>query len=153
MCSFKQKICGTAWFWSQASQFDMFAGSSGSISRTGICVHNEYQPMPERELIARTPTSTSVDSPSLIGYVLVCSKCGTFKRSGRASCCAPGGAWFKNCGGDGNQNVDHSWSEGVKACTHKLKPNGMYCRFMTRQCILVIFLFVSLTNAPPKHRQ
>merc|ERR1712224_652194 len=38
------------------------------------------------------------------------------KKSGRASCCAPGGAWYKNCGAAGNSNVDHMWFEGVRAC-------------------------------------
>ena len=49
----------------------------------------------------------------------VCSKCGILKKSGTASCCAPGGAWFENCGAAGDRNVDHKWSEGVKACKGK----------------------------------
>merc|ERR1712203_897227 len=43
-------------------------------------------------------------------------KCGTFAKSGRVSCCAPGGAWFKKCGEVGNKNVDHRWFEGTEAC-------------------------------------
>merc|ERR1719174_2628569 len=39
-----------------------------------------------------------------------------FKKSSRVSCCAPGGDWYKNCGGVGNKHVDHSWSEGAQAC-------------------------------------
>merc|ERR1719201_3088543 len=49
---------------------------------------------------------------------MTCPKCGTFKKSGRVSCCAPGGAWFKNCGGAGNKNVGHRWSEGTEACNY-----------------------------------
>ena len=51
-----------------------------------------------------------------IKEVVICSKCGIFKKSGISSCCAPGGAWFKNCGGAGNNNVDHRWSEGKQTC-------------------------------------
>merc|ERR1719305_1436371 len=49
---------------------------------------------------------------------MACPKCGTFKKSGRKSCCAPGGAWFKNCGGIRQTKVDHKWFEGVAACKH-----------------------------------
>ena len=47
---------------------------------------------------------------------LACSKCGTTKKSGRSSCCARGGAWFKNCGDAGDTKFDHSWTEGIQAC-------------------------------------
>ena len=45
-----------------------------------------------------------------------CSKCGTIKKSGQLSCCAPGGAWFQNCGNGANSNLDHTWFEGIQAC-------------------------------------
>ena len=45
-----------------------------------------------------------------------CSKCGTIKQSGIRSCCAPGGAWSKNCGDPGDSNFDHTWLEGLQAC-------------------------------------
>merc|ERR1719174_1643012 len=48
--------------------------------------------------------------------VVSCPRCGTFRKSGRVSCCAPGGAWFKNCGGLGSKFLNHRWSEGVKSC-------------------------------------
>merc|ERR1712210_217470 len=79
--------------------------------------------MPERELIVRTPIATSAIKsvstpaiPSTVTKPMACPKCGTFKKSGRVSCCAPGGAWYKNCGGDANKNVDHKWLEGTEAC-------------------------------------
>ena len=45
-----------------------------------------------------------------------CPKCGTLKKSGKRSCCAPGGTWFQNCGDGSNSNVDHTWFEGIQAC-------------------------------------
>ena len=46
----------------------------------------------------------------------VCPKCAAIKKSGKLSCCAPGGAWFKSCGTSGNSNTEHTWLEGVQAC-------------------------------------
>merc|ERR1712205_282582 len=125
--SFNQKLCGAPWIQSKASKVDMFAGSNGSIART-VCTSattlakSQYvsrRPIRERELIVRIPISTSVSTPSFTSTTaktITCPKCGTFPNSGTVSCCAPGGAWFKNCGGVGNKNVDHRRSEGVKAC-------------------------------------
>ena len=45
-----------------------------------------------------------------------CPKCGFTKRSGKYSCCARGGAWFKNCGSAGDIEFDHTWDEGIQAC-------------------------------------
>ena len=45
-----------------------------------------------------------------------CPKCGIVKKSGKYSCCARGGAWFKKCGNAKDQNFDHSWSEGMQSC-------------------------------------
>merc|ERR1719247_2057882 len=53
---------------------------------------------------------------STIDRAITCAKCGTFRKSGKVSCCAPGGAWFKNCGGLGSKIFYYRWSEGVKAC-------------------------------------
>ena len=47
---------------------------------------------------------------------LGCSKCGTIPKSGKMSCCARGGSWFKNCGGAGNTKLQHTWYEGIQAC-------------------------------------
>ena len=124
--SFKRKLCGAAWVYSTASKDGMFEGSPGSISRR-VCepstlatrqyISRRSLPM-ERELIVRAPITTSTNK-------LSCPKCGTFQKSGKVSCCAPRGAWFKNCGGVGNRNVDHRWSEGVEACKRKSKANSM----------------------------
>ena len=45
-----------------------------------------------------------------------CDKCGIIKKSGKYSCCAHGGAWFKKCGNVGAMKFDHTWAEGVEAC-------------------------------------
>ena len=139
--SFKQKLCGAAWVRSKASKNDMFKGSHGSISQTVECtsvptpvttqVTNHYvtrRPIPERELIVRTPISTSVSTSAFTPTILsrmMCPKCGTFAKSGRFSCCAPGGAWYKNCGGAANKHADHRWFEGVEACKCKLMAKSM----------------------------
>ena len=138
--SFNQELCGAGWVNSKASKNNMFAGSSGSISRT-VCTSlpkpvtnqspHQYlsrRPIPERDLIVRTPTSTSVSATfitSTIDNTITCPRCGTFRKSGRVSCCAPRGAWFKNCAGLGRKSADHTWSEGVKACKRKFKANNM----------------------------
>ena len=44
-----------------------------------------------------------------------CPKCGV-KKFGKLSCCASGGAWYKNCGDTGDANFDHTWIEGILAC-------------------------------------
>ena len=44
-----------------------------------------------------------------------CAKCGTTK-AGKGSCCARGGAWFKNCGDVSDRKFDHTWAEGIQAC-------------------------------------
>jgi len=103
--SFKQGLCGRSWVYTKASKREMFTYSPGRISRT-VCVGGGGPG--ERELIMRT-TKKVISSSK-------CAKCGKFKRSGKVSCCAPGGAWFKNCGGAGNARVDHNWSEGIDAC-------------------------------------
>ena len=57
-------------------------------------------------------------SPFLASSNNRCFKCSTLKKSGKHSCCARGGTWFKNCGDAGDTNFDHTWVEGIKACTN-----------------------------------
>ena len=130
--SFKRELCGSAWVHSKASKRGMFSGSSGSISQT---VSTQFtrpyasrRPIPERELISHTPISTSVGTAAITSTItntMTCPKCGTFEKSGRVSYCAPGGAWFKKCGGARNRNVDHKWFDGVWACKRKFNVDGM----------------------------
>ena len=49
-----------------------------------------------------------------------CSKCAPIEKSGKISCCGRGGSWFRNCGSGGNSNLDHTWSEGIRACETRL---------------------------------
>jgi surface protein len=135
--SFKQILCGPAWMRSTASQTNMFTGSPGSLPWK-VCVsssttkyrHLTRRPLPEgrdyfeRDLkIVRAPITTKPVSTNTRAMAsnnkMVCLKCGTFKKSGRVSCCAPGGAWYKNCGGAANGNADHRWFEGLEACKCK----------------------------------
>ena len=52
-----------------------------------------------------------------------CLKCGIIKKSGKRSCCARGGAWFKNCGDADDTKFDHTWAEGIEACADFAAPN------------------------------
>ena len=154
--AFNQKLCADAWVNSKAKKRLMFEDSPGSILRTECTTtptpetaettgdYVSRRPMPERELIVRTPISTSVAKTvitSAITNTMTCRKCGTFQKSGRVSCCAPGGDWFKKCGGARNRNVDHKWFEGVEACKRKFRAKGMKTAAM-----IIFFFFVSLTN-------
>jgi len=95
--SFRHSLCGPAWVLSKASNNLMFDGSEGRITQQ-YCSQ-------ERDLVQRQPANA-----------LTCPKCGKFKKSGRASCCAPGGAWFKDCGAAGNTKVNYKWTDGANAC-------------------------------------
>ena len=73
-------------------------------------------------------TSASTQAPYLHYYlrmarvILPCSQCGTFKNSGIASCCAPGGSWYESCG---KTDADHSWLDGREACVGAAKSNAI----------------------------
>ena len=45
-----------------------------------------------------------------------CPRCGIIQKSNTLSCCARGGAWFKQCGDVGDAQLHHTWSEGIQAC-------------------------------------
>ena len=131
--SFEQQLCRDPWVYSKASKKSMFTGSFGSIS-SQVCTlttarqYLSRRPIPERELIVRAPITTPFNTGTLgitSSNEMTCPKCGTFEKSGRSSCCAPGGAWYKNCGGAVNRNADHRWFEGVEACKRKSKANTM----------------------------
>ena len=49
-----------------------------------------------------------------------CANCSISKKSGARSCCARDGAWFNRCGDVGDTNFDHTWEEGIQACTSML---------------------------------
>ena len=94
---------------------------------------------PAATTAARTSTIATVTDASQS----ICPKCGT-KKSGKPSCCAPDGAWFKNCGTDGDTQFDHTWLEGEQACERKLMHRPPHVRW----CELCIYPFVSLFAVP-----
>merc|ERR1712025_328882 len=106
--AFKQELCGPTWVHSMASRDDIFAGSHGRIAHT-VC----HDDSPQRWLARWQVASTT---PAVAAANKVCSKCGKFTKSGRVSCCAPGGAWYQKCGGTANNKFEYSWIEGVEAC-------------------------------------
>ena len=126
--SFKRELCGSAWVHSKARKPKMFEGSPGSISKavcTSAPTHASTrmitrQPLTERELVVHTPITTSVSAPTVTSTIgkdkLACPKCARFKHTGQVSCCALGGAWYRQCGGPETKHAKHSWIEGVKAC-------------------------------------
>ena len=113
--SFTHRLCGAAWVQSDATRMDTFRGSSGSISST-VCRGSQAQRWLARWRMASTSTTTSLTTPDIAPTDIICLNCGIFKKSRRVSCCAPGGAWYRNCGGDGNRNLVHSWLQGVETC-------------------------------------
>ena len=143
--AYEHVLSEAAWVNSKASKTEMFEDSWGSIARrvhpplvapprTTLVTHqySTHQPIIERELIVPTPFRTSTPAvTSTSTNRSTCPKCGTFEKSGRVSCCAPGGTWFKKCGGAGNRNVDHRWFEGLETCKRKFKAKRMCA--MTRQ--------------------
>ena len=132
---FGHNLCGTAWVFSMASKTLMFAGSRGSISQMTMCMSDAIpQYVTRRTLTERglkivraaikTPGSTSTLA-IISANTMTCPKCGMFAKSGRLSCCAPGGTWHKNCGVAGSRYADHRWFEGVSACKRKSKAKSM----------------------------
>ena len=111
--SFNQQLCGAAWVDSTANKTRMFEGSHGSISSVACPASS-----PQRWL-ARLSISTSLTTLKVASAFVICPRCGTFTKSGRVSCCAPGGAWYQHCGGSSKRKFVHSWLEGVEACTGK----------------------------------
>ena len=65
-------------------------------------------------VLAETPPTTNAS----VMIIKRCQKCGTTKQSGKPSCCARGGAWFKKCGDAGDTKFDHTWAEGMQACNN-----------------------------------
>ena len=121
--SFNRKLCGAAWIFSRASKKRMFEGSAGSISGTRCRGLSPPRWLAKWE-VASQPNTSSLITPHVVSAINSCPNCGMFEKSGRVSCCAPGGAWYKNCGGASDINVGHSWIEGVEACKRKCKVGG-----------------------------
>ena len=109
-----------------------------------------------RLISLHTPTPAAATTP----ISPVCPACGIVKRSGKLSCCAPGGSWFGNCGSAGNANLEHTWHEGIRVCNtqyhvvmgqhlHASQPKGNANMGMDSKLVIVTtHAFVSTsTNA------
>ena len=83
-------------------------GTTPPVAVTTTISTTAKQASPARTTLAITTPTTAVTA--------VCPKCGTIKKSGKLSCCARGGSWFKNCGDNGDSKFEHTWVEGVQAC-------------------------------------
>merc|ERR1712032_1462396 len=119
--SFKQKLCGESWIDSKATNKFMFASSEGSLADKPCSFVRPIYNDVGRELVRR-PASTSPANAN------GCPKCGKFGKSGRVSCCAPGGAWYKKCGSAKNKNVQYKWSQGTDACWKQKKQKVLATR-------------------------
>jgi len=119
--SFKQKLCGDSWINSKATNKFRFASSEGTLADKPCSFVSNRRPISSdvgRELIVRGASTTPAATPA--ANAMECPKCGKFGKSGRVSCCAPGGAWFKKCGSSKNKkNVQYKWTEGTAACKNK----------------------------------
>ena len=141
---FNQQLCGAAWVYSKANKKHMFVDSLGSISVT-VCHLSSPQRWLARWQITRTRITTSTITTAVaMSAPMICTNCSTFKRSGQASCCAPGGAWYEKCGNSNNKNVDRSWLEGVEACKCKSTFYGCHCMLTHAHKILISVVFLSL---------
>ena len=67
----------------------------------------------------RSTTIATVVSSTTGDLSATCLKCGSFRNSGKVSCCARGGSWFNECGDDDDTAFAHTWSDGIKACKSK----------------------------------
>ena len=74
------------------------------------------QSSPKLGQSSTTTTTTSTATLASTTVISTCSKCGIVKKSGKHSCCARGGAWFKKCGDVGDTKFNYTWHEGMQAC-------------------------------------
>ena len=77
------------------------------------CIINPCSKSVRQGLTLTTPQLTM---PTATTTSTECLNCAAAKESGKRSCCARGGSWFKNCGDAGDTKVDHTWAEGIQAC-------------------------------------
>ena len=142
--SFKTNLCEPQWVFSEASKTNMYTDLHGAPPRQECREYVARRPLIERELKI---TSAAISTQGIASAnKMTCPKCGTFKKSGRASCCAPGGAWYRNCGGAGNRNAKHRWFEGVESCKckSKAKPHVDRSSRRPRSDSFRIFLYLCL---------
>ena len=94
-----------------------------------LSIHGDLVKASVFPMLVNAPTLTvSRVTPSLpaLSDSKGCGKCARTKKSGKNSCCARGGAWFKNCGDAGDMKFDHTWAEGIQACKSRLCRAGFF---------------------------
>ena len=137
--SFNQQLCGSAWVNSHATKAGMFVGSSGSIDQTA-CEGSS----PQRWLTHWQEGFASITTSAV---TLGSPACDTFKKSGQVSCCAPGGAWCKQCGGARSTHAVYSWLEGAETCARKSRLMSVdQCLCPRSACMLPSFIFKRPAN-------
>ena len=95
---------------SKKSIFSLFKSFSSCSSTLQCLLCSVLCSRPRSFIDALTTINASVVSSGTS-----CPNCAT-NNAGKHSCCARGGAWFKNCGDVGETQFDHTWSEGIQAC-------------------------------------
>ena len=58
-----------------------------------------------------------------------CPNCGTNK-SGKLTCCARGGSWFRKCGNPGDPNFEYTWNDGYSSCKSEFVDNREVCNVL-----------------------
>ena len=105
-------------------QWGEIAGDISSRNSSVGCIERGVRHLilstPMQNSARRGAKTTPLTIPTSARTSFSCPKCGSTNKSGKRSCCAPGGAWFKKCGDVGDTNFDHTWAEGIKACKSKL---------------------------------
>ena len=95
-----------------------------------ICVFGTWNTLLPSSFACSTnvhaPILGSPSVPSKPKSGTACPQCGLIKKSGKLSCCAPGGAWVNNCGGPGDSQFDHTWTDGMKSCKGALRSKLLH---------------------------
>ena len=80
-----------------------------------------------------------------------CSKCAANKNSDQVSCCASGGAWFNQCGDDGDPNFKYTWTQGIYACKGKFREVEflLICFLSLSSAVILNLCAPGVTIAPP----
>ena len=82
-------------------------------------MHMQTEAATTQPMATTTKAMAKATQSNVTTIASACVKCGISRKSGKLSCCAPGGSWFKQCGNPGDSNYDHTWDEGTQACEGK----------------------------------
>ena len=117
------------------------------VRLTGCLIRTMHRAI--RGLLLDFDACVTTEAPEMrSASVARCPKCGTVKKSGKRSCCARGGSWFNKCGDAGDTNFDHTWVEGIRACTSTLSTVRV---FVCELCINCVAYMVEISRGPFNH--